>query len=239
MSLSLIRLIPQYCPMCNMRRKNIAASFNGSALCVFCANEITKSMFDGRPRCPRCSLVIQKHINCPDCIRVPSSFSRVIAAFDYSEPGDMLIHMLKAQRNFSIAPVVASLMVHAWVHKGVTEFNNFYVVPVPASEASLRKRGFNPAAQIAKEVVRQLKFKYSPKTLIRLREGQKQAHSDREQRIINTFALYGVGGPVKGVPIMVIDDVLTTGATMHSIAKLLLSAGASSVYGLVAARAPA
>jgi predicted amidophosphoribosyltransferase len=112
------------------------------------------------------------------------------------------------------------------------------LVPVPASRASILRRGFNPAAEIARYVARRLDLDCRPGLLLRVQEGVKQTRRSRAERFIGTDDLYRCPRRVDGVTIAVVDDVLTTGSTLDSIARQFRSVGAVSVYGLVVARTP-
>ena len=112
------------------------------------------------------------------------------------------------------------------------------LVPVPASRQGLVNRGFNPAAELARSAARQLQLTCRPGILVREHGGQKQSTLGREARLIATARLYRVALDVTNARIAVVDDVMTTGSTMHSIARMLKRSGARSVHGLVVARTP-
>lgn len=166
------------------------------------------------------------------------AFDRIIAAFDYAAPADLLIHRLKVARRFTDVPVLAGLLVDEVLRVWPDLPDDLVVVPVPPSRQSLRSRGFSPAAELARTVAHQLQRAYRPEILARERDGRKQAMLDREARMVATARLYRVVHDVTNVPVAVVDDVMTTGSTMHSIARMLKRSGALSVHGLVLARTP-
>lgn len=112
------------------------------------------------------------------------------------------------------------------------------LVPVPSSKKAIRRRGFNPSAEVARVLACRLNRRYSPEILRRVREGHKQAMLNREERMIGASGLYQVAADVCGARIAVVDDVLTTGSTLHHISGLLKRSGAVSVCGVVLARTP-
>ncbi len=224
-------LIPTHCPLC-------AGEAQGGALCLMCLDLVTHGMRGSRQRCARCCLVLDAEGQCPDCTDHRPAFDRIIAAFDYCAPADVLINRLKVSRRFTDAPmlghVLADEVLRAWPDLPL----ELVVVPVPSSARALRRRGFNPAAEVARVLAHRLNRPYRPKLLCRVQEGHKQATLNREERMIGTSRLYQVVGDVQGACVAVVDDVLTTGSTMHSIARMLKRSGAASVHGVVLARTP-
>lgn len=189
-------------------------------------------------RCARCCLALGDEGPCPDCTENISAFDRIIAAFDYCAPADILIHRLKVSRRFTDAPmlghVLASEVVRVWPDLP----DDLILVSVPSSRAAIRRRGFNPAAEVARVLAYRLNRRYQPEILCRIKEGHKQAVLSREERMIALPGVYQVTADVQGARIAVVDDVLTTGSTMHTIARMLKRSGAASVHGLVLARTP-
>lgn len=182
--------------------------------------------------------MLDEHGGCPDCQLILPAFDRIIAAFDYTEPADLLIHRLKVARRFTDVPMLAGLLADEVLRVWPQMPSDLVVVPVPASRQAIRHRGFNPAAEVARAVARQLQRPYRSGVLIRQQEGRKQAMLGREARMRATSRLYRVVHDVVGARVAVVDDVMTTGSTMHSIARMLKRSGARSVHGLVIARTP-
>jgi len=115
---------------------------------------------------------------------------------------------------------------------------NAVLVPVPAARASLRRRGFNPAGEIARELARATGLPLHPAWLRRVAEGPRQASLDRAARLGVAASTYACPSRLPPRPVLLVDDVMTTGATLNAAATALLAAGASDVTGLVAMRAP-
>lgn len=230
------------CPLCGAR-------VAGARLCAGCQADILAGPPDAFARCPRCALRLKgggRH--CAACLAEPRAFSRTVAAFDYAPPGDALILMLKTQLRLSVAPVLARLMAQALgmaAHEALTggatanvADTDLLLVPIPASRASLRQRGMNPAAEIARSLAAELLLPAPRLVLARRRETPRQATLDRRARQRGAVGLFVCIGPVRGRHVAVVDDVMTTGSTAGAAAAALMAAGAASVTVLVAARTP-
>lgn len=224
-----VEALPSDCLLCRGRAR-------AGRLCPDCFADVSATMRDGRRRCAICALSLEGLDTCPDCAAMPPSFGRVLAAFDYEFPGDLLIHQLKEARRFTCARVLSGILAQRVREDPVGLPRHTILVPVPASRASVRKRGFNPAAEVARSLAWRLGLACRPALLRRVREGVRQASLSRVERIRNARGLYECVGRVDGRDIAVVDDVLTTGSTAHGIAQAFKDAGAASVSVLVLAR---
>jgi ComF family protein len=162
----------------------------------------------------------------------------VVAAFDYTLPGDFLVRQFKAGRRFSHARFLAAMLARAVMEDAQQLSQDTILVPVPASRASIMQRGFNPAAEIARYLAPRLSLPCRPGLLVRHHEGERQTHLPRVQRMRQASGLYACTASVDGATVAVVDDVLTTGSTLHGISLQLKAAGAVAVWGLVLARTP-
>lgn len=218
------------CPLCGAR-------VAGARLCGGCEADITATP-DGRPRCPRCALRLPATASaCPACLGAPRAYGRTFAAFDYAPPADALIQMLKIRLRLSMAPVLARLLAAA-IRRGGGLPAGTLLVPVPASRASLRRRGMNPASEIARSLAAELVLPLARGALRRRRETPRQASLGRRARQAGAVGLFASSPGVRGRHVAVVDDVMTTGSTVQAAACALLAAGAAGVTILVAARTP-
>ncbi len=112
------------------------------------------------------------------------------------------------------------------------------LVPVPLASRSRRKRGFNQAEEICRELAAFFSVPVLSKGLLKIKETPKQAGLNRADRISNVNGVFMAGRPgaVKGKNVYLVDDVFTTGATMEECARVLKSAGAKEVWGVAVAR---
>ena len=223
--------VPTHCLLCRNPAK-------GGGLCAFCEADALASMLCGAPRCAVCCLALGSDGRCEDCLLLAPAFDRVIAAFDYALPGDLLIHYFKKERRFAMARMLARLLAQRVLDATPALPASTILVSVPASRAAIRERGFNPAAEVARYLAHYLRLAYVPQLISRRRESAPQKQLSRSQRAHSALQLYACTRPVNQLHIAVIDDVLTTGSTLHGIARELKTAGAASVTGLVLARTP-
>ncbi|NLY26556.1 MAG: ComF family protein [Alcaligenaceae bacterium] len=219
------------CPLCEARSP-------AGRVCGACEGDLLRVLPEGHRRCVQCALILAQDDTCPDCRFLRPAFDRVVAAFDYGFPGDLLIHGLKSQLRFTHAPALARLIVQAVQAQRLVLAPPFIVLPVPAAPSALRHRGFNPAAEIARPLARWLGGDYRTGWLQRHQGARRQKRLGRADRAREAASLYYCGRRLDGCHVVLVDDVMTTGSTLHGAALAVRAAGAVSVNGLVAARTP-
>lgn len=186
-------------------------------------------------RCFRCGLASTVAL-CGQCVASPPVFDRTVALADYRAPLDRVIHALKYRGELSIARSLGTLLARRL--DPITESRPL-LTAVPLSAARLRERGFNQALELARPIARRHSIELVPNALVRIRTGQAQAQLDPGARAHNMAdAFVAREAAVSGRAVLVVDDVMTTGATLSAIASALKRAGAASVTNLVVARTP-
>jgi len=213
----------------------VCLSWSSARICADCRSSFARPL----PRCSGCALPLPPGTQsalCGHCLREPLGLAHCLAAVDYQAPWDGLLHALKYQGQLGAAVALAELLPEPPAHLPRPQG----LLPVPQHEARLRERGHNPAEQLANALGRRLQLPVRHDWLLRLRDTPSQTRLDRPQRqanLRNAFAL-APGVPVRGGHWVIVDDVLTTGATVAALTQELHRHGAASVQAWVLARTP-
>jgi len=191
-------------------------------LCAECNAELPRLT---RPLCPRCALESPGGAVCGRCLREPPAYDATVAALAYQFPADVLVQALKFRGELAIAPFLASLMK--------ADGKVDCVVPVPLSRDRLRSRGYNQAAEIARGLPGPGVDVFACE---RTRESTPQMELPYDERHRNVRGAFRCTRSLVGAHVAVVDDVMTTGATLDELARTLKQAGALSVTNWVAVR---
>ncbi|MDR0717507.1 MAG: ComF family protein [Azoarcus sp.] len=196
-------------------------------LCAACARDLPRRT---APCCPNCALPVPGGEICGRCLRHPPAFDATFAAFDYVFPLDVLMQALKYRHHLPLARFFAREMARAPLPPVDL------IVPMPLHPRRLRARGFNQAVELARPLARALAAPLALGAASRVRDTVSQTSLDRAARLTNLRGAFACRR-LDGQRIAVIDDVMTTGASLEALARCLKTAGATAVYNLVAARA--
>lgn len=190
------------------------------------------------PVCSRCGRQLTDAVEqpelCQECRREPAPVTQTRAALLYREPVDTFIHRFKYDGYFALAKPFASVMVAGWPEWHIPPD---LIVPVPLHPRRERHRGFNQALLLAKPLAEATGLAVDSAALRRVRHTIPQVGlgpNERAENVRNAFA--AVSTRIKGRHILLVDDVLTTGATMRAAAEALLASGAASVSAYCLAR---
>lgn len=219
--------------------KAIAARlFGGSCfLCRGAARDILCAQCDADlPRldaalCPRCALASPGGAVCGRCLTHPPPYDATIAALAYRFPADVLVQALKFRGELALAALLGDLLASRASGKGVD-----LLVPVPLAPRRLRERGYNQALEIARRVAAVAGLRLAPEACRRTRETSEQMGLALDERERNVRGAFDCPQLVGGATVAVVDDVMTTGATLAEVAAALKRAGAERVLNWVVAR---
>lgn len=221
----LLGTLPSQCQVCR--------SWPSQAVCESCVNQFARL----QPRCATCALPLPEGVDqCGACLRQPPPLDACLAAVPYDYPWATLIGNFKFQAQPGLARALAMLVRSTpWVEPALD--NADHVVPMPVSRERLQTRGFNQALVLARQLAPK---KTRAGLLLRIKDTPPQRtlkRADRLTSVLGVFALEPLQADlVVGKTLVLVDDVMTSGASMFAAAQVLRAAGAAHITGVVVAR---
>jgi ComF family protein len=223
-----IALLPPHCLLCGQ------GSDTARDLCTACAADLPRN----RVCCPRCALPLEAPAPlCGECLQHEPPFAAAAVPFVYASPLDQLETRFKFGGNLAAGRVLSELWIDA-LHESSPVLPQA-LVPVPLHRERLRERGYNQALELAKPLARAFGIALRGDLLVRSRATAAQSNLDAAARRRNLQGAFEVNGNLT-LPehIALVDDVMTTGATLRECARVLRRAGAARVDVWALARAP-
>jgi len=222
-------LLPNSCILCGLGTKN------QRDICDICQDSLPWN----HHACPSCALPLPDTALatqfCGLCLNQPPTFDGIVAPLCYQFPVDRLINRFKHHGQFSHGRVMVDLLETAIIQQ---TFLPDVIIPVPLHWQRQFRRGFNQADWLAHRLSKGLNIPLERKALKRYQGTPAQQGLTRKERLKNLQHAFRVIKPLRGKRIAVVDDVMTTGSTLRTIATLLKQAGASEVHGWCLARTP-
>ena len=218
------RIIGLYAPhLC------LGCGSEGALLCHECRGSLRQA----EAMCYRCQSPSYLGRSCSDC-RSRGGLVSVNCAAAYSGLAKDLLWSLKFERAQSAAGIIADILAEEFA---LNTKPDVLLVPLPTAAQRVRKRGYDQSVLIARAYARRTGCKYAP--LLRRYGSQEQKGADRQQRLqqLDGSLAEKYSEAVVGKRIIIIDDVVTTGASMEAAAVALRAAGAKVVAGLAFVRA--
>lgn len=225
--------LPNRCAVCHA-----GGSGPEARLCDDCLARFAPPL----PRCERCALQLPATTAtvCGRCLREPPRWSHAVAACDYGYPWDGLLGALKFEAAIDLAPMLARQLARAVQAQAPPVVD--VLLPVPLAPRRLRERGYNQALLLARPLARRFGLRIAADALQRPVETPHQSALPREQRAANVRGAFLVDHAaavaLRGRHVAVVDDVMTTGATVGEVTRVLRDVGVASVQAWVFARTP-
>lgn len=220
--------VPSQCSVCH--------AWPSQRICNACVARFAQPA----ARCQRCALHVPAGVTvCGACVRNPPHFNACLAAVDYAFPWADVLADFKFRADPGLAHTLSVVLRSTpWVEPAIEAADR--VVPVPLSTERLRERGFNQSALLAHRLAGP---KADPFTLLRLHATEAQSSLPRAQRLRNLRGAFAIeparAAALQGQNVMLVDDVMTTGATAHAATLALREAGVAKVTVVVLARTAA
>jgi ComF family protein len=219
-------VLPPRCLLCG------AAGADGIDLCADCAAELPRN----RSCCERCALPLAEPLPmCGECLRRAPPWQAAWAPFRYGWPLDRLESRYKFGADLAAGRVLSTL----WQREACPVERPSLLLVVPLHRQRLRRRGYNQALELARPLARALEVPLRHDVLRRIRATDAQTELDalgRRRNVRGAFALRE--GVVLPAHVAILDDVMTTGATLAECARMLKRGGVRRVDVWALARAP-
>ncbi|SAL21354.1 ComF family protein [Caballeronia telluris] len=225
--------LPGQCALCG--------NLSHSLLCRGCDESYWN---EPRLRCRTCALPLSATrrelegaaSHCATCLDSPPHFDATLALADYRAPLDTLALDLKFRARFGTGEAFARHLHACFDDSGLPAPD--VIAPVPLSDQRLIARGYNQAWAIAKPLARRLAVSADARLVCRTIETAPQSKLDLDTRRRNVERAFAVTGDVRGLHVGIVDDVMTSGATLDALARTLKRSGARRVTNFVALRTP-
>ncbi len=221
----LLAALPGQCRVCQR--------WPTQAVCEDCVHQFAQP----QPRCSTCALPLPNgQSRCGACLKTPPPLDQCLAAVPYAYPWSRLIADFKFQAQSGLARNLAGLIKNTpWVEPALDVAD--LLLPIPLSRQRLAERGYNQALLLARHLH---PGKTRSDLLLRVQDTPAQHTLKRAQRLQALNQAFAVdpllAHQLKDKRVVLVDDVMTTGASLHAAARVLRSAGVGHITGLVFAR---
>lgn len=225
------RVCPEACALCGA---------SGALLCAPCLADAQLGLAVGCARCAIPLAAADPGALCGRCLKRRPAYAATVAGAVYDAPFDQLVRGLKYGATLAYAPLFAAMLHRRLQATGVASPD--VVIPVPLSRTRMAARGFNQAIEIARPLSRRIDRPLLLDAVLRVVDTAPQASlpfDARRRNVRRAFAVVDARRDrIAGRSVGVVDDVMTTGATLDELARTLRRAGAAAVVNLVVARTP-
>lgn len=207
-------------------------------LCAACRRELPMI----EDACFRCGVPMQQQessrgpVLCGQCLSKSPQYDRVIAPLLYENPVDWMVQQLKFHARLPYVRVLSHLL-YEHLNDTLTDWPEL-LVPVPLHKRRLAERGFNQALELARPLSKALNLPVAENVCSRQKDTPQQSVLPANKRAANLRNAFLMNKPLAAKRVAIIDDVVTTGATVNALAKLLKQNGAERVQVWAVARTP-
>ena len=215
-----MRLFTSSCVLCD---EDVAGAVS---LCAPCRADLPTTFNS----CSRCGLGLQEELNamqCGQCQQCPPPIDYLVSALDYSYPVDYLVSQLKFHGKLTHANILSQLLLDKIQSQPFDRPD--MIIPVPLHINRLRSRGFNQALEIARPISKALRIPVATQYLKRTKQTHAQSllkAKERQENMQHSFELVKL---LAVQHVVLLDDVVTTGATVYELAKLLRHSGVARI----------
>ena len=218
-------IYPSICPRCRL------AVNKEEGLCKGCRQDL--SLNDSS--CPRCSIPSTEGLICGRCLNAQSPLSESKIPFLYRPPLVKLIHRYKYRKELPLARPLGRLFINGSPTLDHTATD--LLVPVPLHPSRIRERGFNQSVELARYIGKQLDLPVTTRAVKRIRATPPQAALPLVKRRFNIRGAFCCPEPLSVKSVAIIDDVVTSGATVEALGECLKKSGVETVKVWALARA--
>jgi len=215
-------LLPQQCLLCG-------APAGTRSLCNDCRADLP---WHPEEACPVCALPTTSAAVCGACLKSPPAFAATTAALSYQFPVNAMLQAYKYGDRLALAPLFGQLLADRVAATPMPDI----VTCMPLHADRLRERGFNQAAELARVVAKRLHLPLALDACAKVRATTPQTGLPLAERGKNLRGAFASTGNIAGKRISVVDDVMTSGASLNELARTLRKAGAAEVNCWVVAR---
>ncbi|MBL8377801.1 MAG: ComF family protein [Burkholderiales bacterium] len=211
----------------------LCGSATPDSLCRQCVADLPAS---GAANCPLCALPTPAGATCGTCLSAAPAYDASLAALVYAWPADRMVAALKYHAALGLAAPLAGFLGDVVERHGLASRPDLMIVP-PLSRERLAERGFNQSLELARHLGQRFGVPVAATALARVRDTTPQARLKPDERARNVKGAFAATRRFDGLAVAVVDDVMTTGATLAEIAAVVKAAGAVRVVNWVVARA--
>lgn len=210
----------------------VACGQSGAWLCAQCIADMPVLR---EPVCSHCGKPLEAPGLCVACRQSDSHLSAIRSLSPHVPPLREAIHALKYEGARVLAEPLGELLAGFWPQTGIPAE---IVVPVPLHKARERQRGYNQSLLLAQAFGKHMALPVHARAMARERNTRSQVGLSHDERWANVWGAFRcLTGELRGARVLLIDDVLTTGATLEACAAALLEAGSAQVYAFTLTRA--